>query len=256
MHYHLGIPAFPEQIAVRYDIPLIVTGEPFYTHHGLYKPEEVSKITGCSHGFKPEDFLSEEHGVGRKDILPYMLPPDEEIERVGVRYLFLPSHIFWDGKKNAEFLMEQGRFEPTSRHRARTFNTYEHTDDGVNQSHDWLKYLKYGYGRASDHASYEIRAGRMTRDEGIKLVTVMDSAEPTDLQLYLDFVGINKKDFVDSVEHMRDLQAWKKEGGEWKVQCSVGQDKKITAGYNMDFKLYDETKLCPCEIAEDKLVIL
>ena len=33
-----------------------------------------------------------------------------------------------------------------------------------------MKFVKFGYGRASDHASKDIRTGYMTRDEGINMV--------------------------------------------------------------------------------------
>lgn len=263
MHYHLGIPAFPEQIAVKYDIPLIVTGEPYYTYPGVHESVEVAKITGNSHGFVPEDFISEEYNVTWRDIAPYALPSNEDIEKLGLRYLFLPSHIYWDGRKNAEFLIDKGWFEPTVAHRARTFNTYEHTDDGVNQSHDYLKYLKFGYGRTTDHAGQEIRWGRMTRDQAVELVETMDSNEPDDLQLYLDFVGISKEEYINSVEDMRDPDMWQKVGGVWEVQDSVG--RHATAGHNVwyendfllnDHRYYQSIRLCECEMKEDKLIIL
>ena len=36
--------------------------------------------------------------------------------------------------------------------------------------HDYLKYCKYGYGRAADSASYDIRNGYISRQEGVRLV--------------------------------------------------------------------------------------
>jgi hypothetical protein len=35
---------------------------------------------------------------------------------------------------------------------------------------DYFKFLKYGFGKSTDHASIEIRYGRITRDQGIELV--------------------------------------------------------------------------------------
>ena len=37
--------------------------------------------------------------------------------------------------------------------------------------HDYLKFLKVGYGKITDHACREIRLRRMTREEGIDLVS-------------------------------------------------------------------------------------
>ena len=53
----------------------------------------------------------------------------------------------------------------------RTFNTYEDVHCFHSAGlHDYLKFLKLGYGKITDHACREIRLRRMTREEGIDLV--------------------------------------------------------------------------------------
>ena len=47
----------------------------------------------------------------------------------------------------------------------------------------YVKWLKFGYGRATDQASIEIHHGRMTREEGLKLVEQYDKYLP---EKYLD----------------------------------------------------------------------
>ena len=51
-----------------------------------------------------------------------------------------------------------------------------------NGVHDYLKYIKFGYGRYTDHASKDIRAGKLTRTDAIKLVNQMDPVKPKDLR--------------------------------------------------------------------------
>ena len=63
--------------------------------------------------------------------------------------------------------MARGKRETSDR----TFNIYAKTDCvHANGLHDYLKYLKYGYGRATDDASNEIRHGRMTRERETAIV--------------------------------------------------------------------------------------
>jgi hypothetical protein len=38
-----------------------------------------------------------------------------------------------------------------------------------NGIHDLMKFVKFGYGRCSDHASKDIRTGYLTREEGIRI---------------------------------------------------------------------------------------
>ena len=102
------------------------------------------------------------------------------------------------------------------------FTFHGKIEDHANDVHDFLKYLKFGYGRATDDASMEIRHGRMTREEGIKMVRRYDAREPSTLQVYCDFLGITRRQFYDWVEPMRDERIWKKDkSGEWQPQDAV-----------------------------------
>ena len=65
--------------------------------------------------------------------------------------------------------------------RERTFNLFSKIEDHANDIHDYLKYIKFGYGRATDHTSKDIRAGLMTRNEAIKLVNHHDSINDYDI---------------------------------------------------------------------------
>ena len=70
----------------------------------------------------------------------------------------------------------------TARERDRTFNIYDKLDDvHANGVHDYLKYLKFGYGRATDDASTDIRHGRMTRDRASSWCMKHDPKRPRDL---------------------------------------------------------------------------
>ena len=47
----------------------------------------------------------------------------------------------------------------------RGFALYVGIDEKINRLHQYLKVLKFGYGRATDHACEDIRNGRLTRAE-------------------------------------------------------------------------------------------
>ena len=49
------------------------------------------------------------------------------------------------------------------------YNDIENLDcKWIGGLHDYMKFIKYGYGRATDQLNIEIRSGRMTRDKAIK----------------------------------------------------------------------------------------
>ena len=106
--------------------------------------------------------------------------------------------------------------------REKTFILHGKIEDHANDVHDYLKYLKFGYGRATDDASMEIRHGRMTREDGIALVDKYDSVKPSTLNTYLKFLNITEDQFNDWIEPMRDDEIWEKDSnGQWKAKDSV-----------------------------------
>ena len=91
----------------------------------------------------------------------------------------------------------------------RTYRTGSNLDDmHENGVHDYLKYIKFGYGRCTDHASKDIRAGIMTRDEGINLVKQMDHVKPRDLERWLKYVNMSEEEFDRIADFFRDPRVW------------------------------------------------
>jgi len=226
-HYHAGIRTLPFQVAVAYRIPWVVWGEHGYAElTGLVTLEdfvEFTKWTRKEHdmrGFEPDDLIGQAD-ITERDMAPYVYPSDEDIARLDVRGIYLSNFFDWDAKRQGELMMEKWGFGAVCYERERTFNLYSKIEDHANDVHDYLKYLKFGYGRATDDASTEVRHGRMTREEALDMVRRYDAATPSSLPHYCDFMGISTADFYDSVEQMRDPRIWLKTDGQWQVQDAV-----------------------------------
>ena len=92
-----------------------------------------------------------------------------------------------------------------------------------------MKYLKYGYGRTTDHASQDIREGRITREEGIKLVKKYDHQRPEDLNVFLKEMNMTEDELMKIIEPFRDPNVWEKRGdGSWIKKVSVDKDNIIS----------------------------
>jgi hypothetical protein len=229
-HYHAGIMTFPIQVAVKYKIPLIIWGEHGFAElTGMFNQDDMVEFTKkcrqehSMRGFEPEDIINDpESDLTMKDLAPFIYPPDEEIEEVGVRGIYLYNFLPWDARLQTELMVKRYGFE-TALKRERTFNIYSKLDDiHANGLHDYLKFLKFGYGRATDDASTEIRYGRMTREEGINMVLKYDSVRPSDLDIYLKFVGMSEKEFEESIDHLRDPKIWEQDwNGKWHLKDSI-----------------------------------
>jgi N-acetyl sugar amidotransferase len=223
-----GCLTFPVQIAVRYRIPLVIWGvQPWSEQTGMFSHlDEVEMTERCRKehglmGISAEDLISTAAGITRSDVQPFVYPYDNELEKVGVRGLYLSNYIRWDAKKQHELMIDTYGYE--SALQQRTFNTYEdvhcHHSAGT---HDYIKFLKYGYSKVTDHATREIRLKRMTRKEGIAHVATYAERKPADLPLFLDWAEMTEKEFNVCVEDRRDAKIWmKSDDGEWVLRDSI-----------------------------------
>jgi hypothetical protein len=84
-----------------------------------------------------------------------------------------------------------------------------------NGVHDYLKYIKFGYGRCTDHACKDIRAGILSREEAVDLVRRYDPVKPGDLARWLDYVGWTEDQFDKLADTFRDPRVWRRENGVW-----------------------------------------
>jgi N-acetyl sugar amidotransferase len=234
-HYHAGIMTFPIRTAVQYDVPLVVWGEEGFSELvGMHNQDDFVEFTKkkrqehSMRGFEPEDLLQEpDCPLTPYDLAAFFYPDDDDIERVGVRGIYLSNYMSWNGRAQTEFIIDNLGFE-TAQTRARTFNIYDKLDDvHANGLHDYLKYLKFGYGRATDDASTEIRHGRMTREQAIELVVKHDSIRPPDMDIFLRHAGMTEQDLLDVIEPMRDPAIWEKGADNlWKAKDNVGNHVK------------------------------
>ena len=227
-HYHAGIRTFPYQVSVHYNIPYIIWGEHGFAElTGIVSLEDFVEFTRWTRkehdmrGYEPTDLIGK-GGITIGDVAPYIYPSDEEIEKCDVRGIYLSNFYTWDAKQQAELMIKEWEFSPVAYERERSFNLYSKIEDHANDVHDYLKYLKFGYGRATDDASMEVRHGRMTREQGLEMVKRYDAKTPSSLEAYCDFLGLKKEGFYNLVETMRDPAIWQKNSsGEWEVNDAV-----------------------------------
>ena len=233
-HYHAGIMTFPIQVSIAYDIPLIIWGEEGFSELlGMHNQDDFVEFTKkkrqehSMRGFEPEDLLQEgDCPLTPYDLSPFFYPKDELIKKVGTRGIYLSNFISWNAKKQTEFIIKKLGFE-TSQGRERTFNLYDKLDDiHANGLHDYLKYLKFGYGRCTDDVATEIRHGRLTRNEGIELVKKYDHVKPSDMKIFLKESKMTEKQFFKYVDKHRDPSIWEKKKGKWVAKDSVANHKK------------------------------
>lgn len=222
-HAHAGIKIVPLIAAVRFRIPLVVWGEITWTVSGMFSPDdyvEYNKRTVMEHdlrGYQWRDMLNEEEDIQAKDLLWLRFPSDEELADVGVRGIYIGNFFKWDPNVHAQKMLREFGFEFAHQPFERTYRLMSNLDDmHENGIHDYMKYIKLGYGRASDHASKDIRDGYITREQGIELVKKYDHIKPRrDLKRWLDYVGMTEKEFDEIGDRFRNPRVWHKRDNVW-----------------------------------------
>ena len=113
-------------------------------------------------------------------------------------------------------MVEKYNFKEIEEPFERTYRRMSNLDDmHENGIHDYMKFVKFGYGRCSDHVSKDIRSGKLNRDQGILEVKSRDHIKPKDIYRWLDYVGWTEKKFDQIADTFRDPRVWWIKNGEW-----------------------------------------
>lgn len=181
---HVAIFTIPVRIAVQMGIRLIVWGEnPQNEYGGPAAASGNSTLTrrwleefGGLLGLRVSDLLEVE-GVERRHLIQYTYPDDEALQRVGVTGIFLGHFFPWDGWTNALIAQANG-FEALPHLVEGSLANYENLDNHQTGIHDYFKFLKFGFGRATDIANNHIRRGRLSRADAVRMVRMHDGKFP------------------------------------------------------------------------------
>lgn len=181
---HVGIFTIPVRAAVQFNIPLIIWGENSQNEYGgPAAASESNTLTrrwleefGGLLGLRVSDVVGMEN-ITNHHLIPYTYPSDNELARVGVTGLFLGYYLPWDGLSNAIISQAYGM---TTYHKTveGSMVSYENLDNHQTGIHDYFKFLKFGFGRATDLACMQVRRGRLTRQDALEIVKQHDGMFP------------------------------------------------------------------------------
>lgn len=198
---HVSIFTIPFIIAEKFNIPIIIYGENPQNQYG--GPEENQE--DC---YMSLDWLQEFGGLNGlrvKDIIDNKIATEEEMhlfkfpEVTHSKALFLGQFFEWDGKKNADMAKQNG-FIRSIYSVEGNGSTYENLDNYQTGIHDYFKYLKFGFGRATDITCTNIRHEYISREDGKYFICTFDGSYPytylgKDLREVINYIGVTIEDF-------------------------------------------------------------
>lgn len=224
---HTLLYAYPMRVAARFDVPVVFWGENSAFEYGGDEPSaQKSHIDRewflryvVTQGVTVEN-MSSRYGIPLSVLAIYDFP-EEEIRRHGVEAIFLSHFLKWDAQAHLEVARACG-FQTLPGPHEGTFRNYVGIDEKINRVHQYLKVLKFGYGRATDHACEEIRNGRMTREEAIELVARYDRQGLSDdyREDFAELLGYSRQECIEVLEKWRNKDLWRQVDGKWMLDES------------------------------------
>jgi imidazoleglycerol phosphate synthase cyclase subunit len=221
-HAHVGITTLPVRVAAQFKVPLIIWGEHGYLDLcGQFSMDDFpemsyrDRLEHFARGYEWNYMVGRE-GITSSEMIVYKYPSDQELFDLDLRGIYVGNYVHWEANDHGKMVVEKYGFELSAEPFERTYRTMSNLDDmHENGVHDYLKYVKFGYGRCTDHVCKDIRAGLLTRAQGIELVRKMDHVKSRDLYRWLDYVGMTEDEFDRIADTFRDPRVWRREGGRW-----------------------------------------
>jgi hypothetical protein len=195
------------QIAIRYGINLILWGE----NPGLqlgdmktlgrtgYDGNSLRYMNTLSSGL---DWMLD-YGYSKSELFSYVYPETTEFEKQDLRIVYLGWFLGdWSLVNNATYSCGNG-LEIRVDGVEKTGDLYGVTalDEDFTPVNQLIKYYKFGFGRVTDYVNEEIRLGRISRCDAIKLVEKFDDAQDENyINDYCGYLGITLSDFWQKVK--------------------------------------------------------
>lgn len=199
---HVSIFTTPFRAAMELGKGLIMYGEcPQREYGGPQGSDQAKQMTarwvsefGGFLGLRPQDLVGLE-GITSKDMDDYLLPKEAK----GIEAHFLGQYLPWDSHHNAKVAINAGmKYSLPSN---ANWWEAENLDNAQTGLHDYMGYLKYGYGRATAQLSVDIRNGIITRKDALEIAESHDPIFPEEyggvwLGEILDRINVTREELM------------------------------------------------------------
>ena len=200
-HCHSGVFSYPMQIAVKFNIPLLIWGEgggeyeTYFRYAELEETDEWKYNRRIIMGMRAED-MAGFINVEMRDLSPFIYPSKEELDKVGVKSLPLGNYIQWNQEEFAETIRKELGWNYDKVESLYPdelgFDKIECMMTGMR---DYIKYLKRGFSRITHRTTIDIKQGRISRDEGLTLIRKYEHRKPASLSIFLKILDLSEDEF-------------------------------------------------------------
>ena len=206
-HCHTGIFSYPMHIAIKFNVPLVMWGEPSseYTAYYDYRENEIEEVDETRFnrytnlGITAEDMfgmIQDDFNPDPRDLQPYTYPKTRDLKRIRYRSVCLGSYIPWDVKSQVALIQtELGWQGDQVEGMPWEVYPYEKIECWMQGVRDYIKFLKRGYSRVSQMVALDLRNGRITLERARQLVEDYEGRKPPSLRLFLEYLSLTESEF-------------------------------------------------------------
>jgi N-acetyl sugar amidotransferase len=128
----------------------------------------------------------------------------------------------WDPYRNYLVAKDHCGLAEAEGSNAGTFTNFAQNDQALYALHAYLMYLKFGFGRANQDASIEVRRGAMDRQQAVNLVRLYDGLYPEEyLDQYLDYYQMTQEEFDVALARWANKDLFELVDGRWSPLFTV-----------------------------------
>lgn len=225
VHWDAGINCPLIRVATNYKIPLVFYSEHGETEYGGNKLHDksdmirdFSEVLENMIGDDPRNWVDDV--VSEKDLNHYIYPDLEDVQKAGVKAVYMSYFFKWDQWSNYEYVKKHIDFQESPCGRSEgTFTRHDSLDDKIDDLYYYMQYVKFGFGRAIRDASRMIQNGHLDREEGLELCRKYDGEFPRrHLKEVLEYLSLTEAEFDDIIDKHRNKELWHLDNGRWKLR--------------------------------------
>jgi N-acetyl sugar amidotransferase len=165
--------------------------------------------------------------VKTEELYWYHYPSLQDIERAGVRFVYLGYFMKdFNDHENSRIAVEHG-LKVREGNEADPENTggihsFVALDDDFVIVNQMLRYLKFGFGKATQEVGSSIRAGLISREQGLELVRKYDGKCAS---FYVDklcrYLQITHDEFWEIVDSFVNKELFERTDGRWRAKFEI-----------------------------------
>ncbi len=238
-YFDRAIYAYPLQMAVRLQIPLLVYGEDtnflYGGPHTEESPSAMKQITNDVAKPVEWEFWLDAH-VSMKNVNPAIFPSETQIIDNKINSIFLSYYLPWSGYQNMQYARSRGfkTLDDTAEwFRHGYIEQYDQIDTIGYLTHSWFKFPKLGHQRVTEVASLWIREGRISREEAVETVIAEDwKLDRKMLRDFLEGIEFDENSFWSIVDKFANRNILEKKYGNWRLKHKVENALKVGGEVN------------------------